>query len=144
MESQIIKHRGSVRDGKLFINDMIVYRHCLDKLDGKKIVVTLQEESRDPSIQMRNYYNGILLPAALEDEQLRGWTKNELDNHLTRMFLDHRTPDKSTISKERHAWLIGKAIIYFDQMGIEVPMPDKNLIKHKYHDTEKTKDKKDN
>jgi len=76
---------ATVTDGRLTLDQIDLFRVYLKSIKGsKRLEVVLQEISRDKTNEQLGYYFGVLVPAFCE---LTGYTKNEADGVLSRIFL---------------------------------------------------------
>ena len=132
---KVVKHKGKVTNGELYLNNVEYYNLCLKEYEGKEIEVIVKEKEKDPTLRQYGYYYGVVLPTALRDETFGGWTKEELDAYLKNNFLQKTklkilnnvpvelrySPSKAIITKEEMTEFLNKVIIFLAQQGIVVP-----------------------
>lgn len=83
----IIKHFGSINNGKLYLIDLPSYQANLNSLEGKEVEVIIEEKFEETTTNEHAYYRGVIIPVALSCEVFHGWNKDELHVYLTDRFL---------------------------------------------------------
>ena len=84
----IVRHKASVRKGKISFRKPIVNQNNIERLEGKDIYV-MYEEVYDPKTtdQLGYYFGGIIRATCMETELFGGWEFNDIDREFRTMFL---------------------------------------------------------
>lgn len=105
--SAIFKHRGRIRNGKLVLKDLELYRANLEKLEGKQIYITINEETENTTLDQQKYLRGIIYGTALQSETFGGWSKQEIHDYYCDKFLSKIVSKE--INGEMHEFKITKS-----------------------------------
>ena len=103
---------GVTSEGKInFQNQEVVLQFVQSLMEGTRVVVTIEQEHKKPSLQMYAYYQACICKKVSKDT---GYTPAEIDEILCSRFLlpnrDGVTPSKSDITDEEMADLIDHSI----------------------------------
>jgi hypothetical protein len=120
---------GTVKDGKLHLDDKPVYDAWLGNLEGKRLQITLENEKENWSLkQFRYLYSCVYQPLA----EATGHTVEEIDGICKHQFLVQNkgkksewVREKSKLSKAELAEFIDKCIMLAAEQGVVVLPPDK-------------------
>ena len=135
----ILKQFGKVAGSRLFMNDLPLYAAILEDLDGKEIELVIKEREKNVTMGQHGYLHGVVIPAALADEQFGGWTAKELSDFITENSIGEKkvkeindvvveflhVPSKATISRKKMGVVIDWAVRFFAEHGITIPPPTK-------------------
>lgn len=59
-------YHGVIRDGRIVLDNRDVFKESLDRLEGKRVVVTLCEYAETRSDAQNRWYHGVALPMLAE------------------------------------------------------------------------------
>lgn len=128
------KHKGRVRNGKLFYYNLSFYQKDLERFEEMDIDIILKESFEEPTQNQYNFFHGPVLNIALESNEFGGYNKQELKEILKNKFLLEKRqkivngekinyiiiPKLSDLSKKKLSDFIEKCIIFFAESGIEI------------------------
>ncbi|MES3018208.1 MAG: hypothetical protein V4721_10535 [Bacteroidota bacterium] len=84
-----LKHFGKIINGQRFYYNADLHKEALHKLEGQEFEETIKLKHKPVSHDAFGYYYGAVIGTALEFEMFGGWTKDEVDDFFSDMFLSY-------------------------------------------------------
>lgn len=91
------KHYGIITNGERQYYNEAYYNSVMKELEGKEFVETIKLKPKRVSLDAFGYYYGGVVGSALNDEMFGGWTKDDVDDFFSDMFLSFHKPVAMTI-----------------------------------------------
>lgn len=127
-----LAHWASIKDGKLVLDNPRWFKGMIALHDDCEVQVIVERKKSDPSSQQRGYLFGVVYAEA---SRYTGYTPDELHEvmktlHLKRKHLWRGSElvtvgSTTALSKNELAEFIMNVVLTLNEMGIEVPPPDK-------------------
>ena len=127
-------HRGSIKDGKLTLDNPAYYRTIIGGYeDTPKVRIIIEKERGSKTNQQLGYYFGVMLP---EIARHTGYSVDELDAIFKTKYLKKSLKwrggelevidSKANLTSLEMGEFISSIMLEANELGIEIPSPDKN------------------
>ncbi len=87
--SVTLKHYGKIVNGKEIYYNPDLHQETLNSLEGKEFEEILKEKHKKVSEDAFGYYYGGVIGEAMEYEMFGGWSKDDIDDFFSSMFLTY-------------------------------------------------------
>jgi hypothetical protein len=143
----LLRHFGKVENGEALYFDLNLYLSNLQLLEGKEFELVIDERFHETTRDEHAFYRGGIIPTMMQDENFRGWEKDEIHAYLTNRFLGEtvvkelrgvlqevrKVPSTANIGRKRMAQFITDVITWLGTMGIEVKDPEQYVLNKYSH-----------
>jgi len=145
--SLTFRHFGLVKKGNLIYYNTDLLQQSIKDLEGKEFELVLKEKYKKASEDAFGYYFGGIIQEALKYEIFGGWTKEEVDDFFSDMFLSYtktlcikptngfeefktirKVESKSNLSSKRMKEFTEKVIVWLAENGIIVQSSENYLL----------------
>jgi hypothetical protein len=125
-------HYGRIENGKLILNNQRWFRGMMQLYEDCRVSILVERQKNSPSAQQWGYLWGIVYDEA---SRVTGHTPDELHRIMKSLHLKDKslwrgmeivtTASASELSSNELAEFITNVILTLNEMGIEIPPPDK-------------------
>ncbi len=84
-----LKHYGRINKGKKVYHNPKLHQETVDLLEGCEFEETIKERHKKVSEDAFGYYYGGVIGEALKYEIFSGWSKDDIDDFFSGMFLTY-------------------------------------------------------
>ena len=92
-----VKHFGIISNGERQYYNEGYHNSVMKELEGKEFVETIKLKPKRVSLDAFGYYYGGVIGSALKNEMFGGWTKDDVDDFFSDMYLSYHKPVSMTI-----------------------------------------------